>query len=192
MRAALAGSSSAQWSFAAIVLGPVLMPAARPRGRLRAGPEVACTSVPPTDGDSGRIVGDAASERWLKGLAAEGPRRDQCISELHGLLLRAARREVYRRRGWLRGAAGPELDDLAQQAPRGSLFCGELDETLIGLLRASDPAAMFATGSTSVRRAGFLAELAWHRFARGERAVAGFVEPLYLREPQITKAKPRL
>jgi tRNA threonylcarbamoyladenosine biosynthesis protein TsaB len=83
-------------------------------------------------------------------------------------------------------------EDLAQQAPRGSLFCGELDGALIELIRANDPAAEFATGAASVRRAGFLAELAWHRFARGERATAGFVEPLYLREPQITKAKPRL
>ena len=83
-------------------------------------------------------------------------------------------------------------EDLPARAPSGALFCGEIDESLAAALRAADPAAVVATGAASLRRAGFLAELAWHRFAHGERATAGFVEPLYLREPQITKAKPRL
>jgi len=82
--------------------------------------------------------------------------------------------------------------DLPAAAPKGALFCGEIDAALAQELRAADAAAVIASGAASVRRAGFLAELAWHRFARGERAAAGFVEPLYLREPQITKAKPRL
>jgi tRNA threonylcarbamoyladenosine biosynthesis protein TsaB len=83
-------------------------------------------------------------------------------------------------------------EDLPGQAPRGALFCGEVDQSLAEIVRAADPTAALATGTVSVRRAGFLAELAWRRFERGERAPAGFVEPLYLREPQITKAKPRL
>lgn len=91
--------------------------------------------------------------------------------------------------------AAPQLawpEELASRAPRGALFCGEVDESLAQLLRASDPSCAIAGGVRSLRRAGFLAELAWHRFADGERAQAGFVEPLYLREPQITPPKPRL
>ncbi len=83
-------------------------------------------------------------------------------------------------------------EDLAIHAPRGALFCGEIDATLAAAQRAADPSAVIASGTVSVRRAGFLAELAWRRFAGGERAAAGFVQPLYLREPQITKARPRL
>jgi tRNA threonylcarbamoyladenosine biosynthesis protein TsaB len=89
----------------------------------------------------------------------------------------------------LRGPALIWPEDLAAQAPRGALFCGEVDAALAGALRTADLSASIAAGAASVRRAGFLAELAWRRFARGERAAAGFVEPLYLREPQITKAK---
>jgi RNA polymerase sigma-70 factor (ECF subfamily) len=37
-------------------------------------------------------------------------------------LLRVARREVNRRRGWLGGATGPELDDLAHQSANDALL----------------------------------------------------------------------
>ena len=40
---------------------------------------------------------------------------DECIERLHALLLRVARYEVSRRAGSLQ-LAGPELDDIAQQA----------------------------------------------------------------------------
>jgi tRNA threonylcarbamoyladenosine biosynthesis protein TsaB len=83
-------------------------------------------------------------------------------------------------------------EDLPSRVPAGSLFCGEVDGELSRLLLDHDPTGRIAMGAASVRRAGFLAELAWRRYARGERAQGGFVEPLYLREPQITKAKPRL
>jgi RNA polymerase sigma-70 factor (ECF subfamily) len=95
--------------------------------------------VPLPDGDSGKIARDAASERWLEGLAAEDPLRDRCIRELHQLLLRAAQREVYRRRDWLRGAAGPELDDLAQQAADDALVA------VVGSLERYRGASRFTT-----------------------------------------------
>jgi RNA polymerase sigma-70 factor (ECF subfamily) len=72
--------------------------------------------MPAEDDEAGTIVPDAASRTWLEGLRAHGARRDRCVRELYALLLRAARREVNRRRGWLRGATGPELDDIAHQA----------------------------------------------------------------------------
>jgi tRNA threonylcarbamoyladenosine biosynthesis protein TsaB len=88
------------------------------------------------------------------------------------------------------GLALPE--DLRDSAPPGALYCGEVDGDLAQLLEERDPNVVIASPSASVRRAGSLAELAWRRFSRGERVLGGFVEPLYLREPNITKAKPRL
>jgi RNA polymerase sigma-70 factor, ECF subfamily len=58
---------------------------------------------------------DAVSRSWIDGLRASGRRRDASIAQLRALLLRAARREIWRRRGALH-VGGAELDDLAQQA----------------------------------------------------------------------------
>jgi RNA polymerase sigma-70 factor (ECF subfamily) len=74
------------------------------------------------DSHGGRIAPDEASQSWLDGLRAPSPRHDQCVRELHALLLRVARREVNRRRALLGGATGPELDDLANQAAGDALL----------------------------------------------------------------------
>jgi tRNA threonylcarbamoyladenosine biosynthesis protein TsaB len=93
------------------------------------------------------------------------------------------------REGELVEIAPPQLcwpEELAVRAPDGALFCGELDEELQGLLRRNNPCVLIAGRNASVRRAGAMAELGWKRYAAGERSQAGFVEPLYLREPHIT------
>jgi RNA polymerase sigma-70 factor, ECF subfamily len=65
---------------------------------------------------SGRgVPADIESQQWLAALAPDAPDRDDAISRLHGLLLRATRAELNRRRGRT-PITGPELDDLAQQA----------------------------------------------------------------------------
>jgi RNA polymerase sigma-70 factor, ECF subfamily len=58
---------------------------------------------------------DAESARWVTSLSESGRRREDAVRELHGLLLRAARREV-RRRAVGTPVTGRELDDLATQA----------------------------------------------------------------------------
>lgn len=58
---------------------------------------------------------DEDSVSWLRGLQATRSEYDECIERLHALLLRVARYEVSRRAGSLQ-LAGPELDDIAQQA----------------------------------------------------------------------------
>jgi RNA polymerase sigma-70 factor, ECF subfamily len=68
---------------------------------------------------------DAESLAWLEALADSGPRRDDALGRLHALLLRAARFELARRAGSVRGGAG-ELDDLATQAA---------DDALLAVLR---------------------------------------------------------
>jgi RNA polymerase sigma-70 factor, ECF subfamily len=79
------------------------------------------------NGSRGPVAGsvaapDAASRAWLDGLRATGAARERSVRELHALLLRAARREVHRRRGSLGNATGPELDDLAHQAADDALI----------------------------------------------------------------------
>ena len=63
---------------------------------------------------------DAESAEWLADLGAEGSRRDEAIQRLHGLLLRATRFEVRRRRRSLEGQV--DLDDLATQAADDALM----------------------------------------------------------------------
>src|SRR5215471_12496101 len=63
---------------------------------------------------------DAESAEWPHVLAGTGPRREEALVRLHGLLLRIARGEVARRGPRLQ-LSGPELDDLAHQAADDAL-----------------------------------------------------------------------
>jgi RNA polymerase sigma-70 factor (ECF subfamily) len=55
-------------------------------------------------------------EEWHLDLHAQGARREEAVGHLHGLLLRAARFEVFRRSGSLPQLSAVELDELAQEA----------------------------------------------------------------------------
>ena len=59
---------------------------------------------------------DPESRAWLRDLRAQGSLREAAIERLHGLLLRAARFEVARRRPTLPHLRGNELDDIALEA----------------------------------------------------------------------------
>jgi RNA polymerase sigma-70 factor (ECF subfamily) len=72
---------------------------------------------------------DPESREWLRCLRASGVERDQAVARLHGLLLRAARFEVARRRPTLPHLRGGDLDDIANQAA---------DDALISVLRRLD------------------------------------------------------
>ena len=63
---------------------------------------------------------DAESAEWPRALAGAGPRREEALARLHGLLVRIARGEVARRGPRLQ-LTGPELDDLAYQAAADAL-----------------------------------------------------------------------
>jgi RNA polymerase sigma-70 factor (ECF subfamily) len=65
---------------------------------------------------------DTESAEWIANLSADAPRiREAALARLHSLLLRAAGAEAARRAGSL-GLAGPELDDLIQQAADDALL----------------------------------------------------------------------
>jgi RNA polymerase sigma-70 factor, ECF subfamily len=59
---------------------------------------------------------------WITALRGPAGARDQALSELHALLLRAARFELGRRRGQLHHLATSDLEDLAVQAADDALM----------------------------------------------------------------------
>ena len=65
---------------------------------------------------------DADSRAWLTALRSAGVERDDAIARLHGLLLRAARFEVGRRRSSLPYLRGDELDEIAHEAASDALM----------------------------------------------------------------------
>ncbi len=76
-----------------------------------------------------RLALDEESRAWLRELRAEGAAREAAVARLHGLLLRAARFEVARRRPAMRSLRGDELDDIAMEAA---------DDALMSVLRRLD------------------------------------------------------
>jgi RNA polymerase sigma-70 factor (ECF subfamily) len=64
---------------------------------------------------------DEESRAWLRDLRSDGRTRDEAITRLHALLLRAARFECARRRLTLPHLRGNDLDDLANQAADDAL-----------------------------------------------------------------------
>jgi RNA polymerase sigma-70 factor (ECF subfamily) len=65
---------------------------------------------------------DAESQQWLDALTGTGRTQQDATERLHGLLLRAARFELARRRRTLAGSRPGELDDLATQAAADALM----------------------------------------------------------------------
>src|SRR5215475_1209113 len=64
---------------------------------------------------------DEASRRWVERLRAGHPRREATVRRLHDIFRRVAFAELSRRRHQLRSIAGPEYEDLAQQAAGDAL-----------------------------------------------------------------------
>jgi RNA polymerase sigma-70 factor (ECF subfamily) len=64
---------------------------------------------------------DPESREWLRELRVQGAARDAAVVRLHGILLRAARFEVARRRHSLPHLRGDDFDDLAHQAADDAL-----------------------------------------------------------------------
>jgi RNA polymerase sigma-70 factor, ECF subfamily len=73
---------------------------------------------------------DRESGLWLERLRVVGPERDATLTQLHALLLRAARFEVGRRHAGSAHLRGGDQDDLAQQSADDALVAilGKLDD----------------------------------------------------------------
>jgi RNA polymerase sigma-70 factor, ECF subfamily len=72
---------------------------------------------------------DDDSDAWVAALSSQGPAHEEACSRLHGLLLRAARFEVSRRRASLPHLRGDDFDDLAVQSA---------DDALVAILAKLD------------------------------------------------------
>lgn len=57
-----------------------------------------------------------APEDWVEALSTPGPRQDHAMVQLHGLMLRASRHQVWRMRSSLAGVGDDRLDEIANQA----------------------------------------------------------------------------
>lgn len=105
------------------------------------------------------VIPDAPGRQrldWVSALAGTGSVRDQAMGELHALLLRAARHQVWRMRAQLAG--GELIEDLANQAADDALLAvlGKL-HTFQGRSRFTTWAYKFAVlhASVAVRRAAW-------------------------------------
>jgi tRNA threonylcarbamoyladenosine biosynthesis protein TsaB len=77
-------------------------------------------------------------------------------------------------------------EELATHVKGPTLFCGEVDGSLRGLLQAHiGKQAVIASPASGVRRAGYLAELGCRRLQSGERDDLNSLEPLYLHHSMI-------
>jgi len=73
--------------------------------------------------------------------------------------------------------------DLAEEIIRPTLFCGEVNPAGADALNSLGERAGLLPAASRLRRAGFLAELAWQRLDRGEVTDLATLTPIYLQHP---------
>ncbi|MFQ6101060.1 MAG: tRNA (adenosine(37)-N6)-threonylcarbamoyltransferase complex dimerization subunit type 1 TsaB [Anaerolineae bacterium] len=119
--------------------------------------------------------------------AAQGrDRRPLCA------VLRAGRGRIcvaiyrWRRSGEWRTREEPRLTTwsaLAEETTCPTLFCGEIDPAGAETLATLGELAVLLPAAARLRRAGFLAELAWRRLDQGEADDPATLIPIYLQYP---------
>lgn len=72
---------------------------------------------------------------------------------------------------------------LVQTITSPTLFCGEIDAAGAEALAALGELARILPAASRLRRAGFLAEVAWRRLNRGETDDPATLNPIYLQYP---------
>lgn len=83
------------------------------------------------------------------------------------------------------------VDELCAGVQRRAVFCGRMNEaivTRIGQLLGHK--GVVIGGAAALRRAGYLAELGWRRLEAGDTDDPASLQPIYLRRPHITEARP--
>jgi RNA polymerase sigma-70 factor, ECF subfamily len=118
----------------------------RPRSR-----EVSSTLLFRTDNTTSSLHVDSG-DAWLDRLRATGPVREEAITRVYKLLLRAARFEVFRRRATVPYLDPGELEDIAVQSADDALVAllGKLDQ-FRGQSRFTTWAYKFALLEASVK-----------------------------------------
>jgi len=106
-------------------------------------------------------------------------------------VLQAGRRRIcvatYRwRDGEWHARGEPRLttwSNLVEEIASPTLFCGEIDPAGADVLAALGELAVLLPAAARLRRAGFLAEVAWRRLNRGETDDPATLTPIYLQYP---------
>lgn len=117
--------------------------------------------------------------------AAQGRDRRPLVAVLQAGRGRICTATYRWRKGWQR-RDGPRLttwEALVETVARPTLFCGEVDERGMELLGGLDDLAEILPPACCLRRAGFLAELAWGRLRQGETDDPATLTPIYLHGP---------
>jgi tRNA threonylcarbamoyladenosine biosynthesis protein TsaB len=78
-----------------------------------------------------------------------------------------------------------DWEHLVSRAGQETLFAGEIDDTGRALLSSTEPPMRIASGAHALRRAGFLAEIAWSRVRSGDTDNPATVTPIYLHQPGV-------
>lgn len=76
--------------------------------------------------------------------------------------------------------------DLIVTIQRPTRFAGEIDDEGIGHLSSCGPLVSIASAPQRLRRAGYLAELAWTRLNAGESDDPIALAPIYLHQPGVS------
>jgi tRNA threonylcarbamoyladenosine biosynthesis protein TsaB len=76
-------------------------------------------------------------------------------------------------------------ESLLDNVMEATQICGEIDDAGRALIEASSKNIHTAAPAFSLRRAGFLAELAWARWRSGHIDDPALVTPLYLHQPGV-------
>jgi tRNA A37 threonylcarbamoyladenosine modification protein TsaB len=74
---------------------------------------------------------------------------------------------------------GESLPEILEGIDEETLLCGDISESAAGDLWKSKPIRI-ASPASSLRRAGYLAEIGWRRYQQGDLQDAARVEALYI------------
>lgn len=116
--------------------------------------------------------------------AAQGRSRHPLLAVVQAGRGRLCAARYRWRRGWQR-REGPFLttwEHLLASISRPVLLCGEIDERGYRIIEDLGGEVTVLPPAGCLRRAGFLAELAWERLRRGEADDPATLAPLYLSE----------
>ncbi|MGA9047869.1 MAG: tRNA (adenosine(37)-N6)-threonylcarbamoyltransferase complex dimerization subunit type 1 TsaB [Dehalococcoidia bacterium] len=82
------------------------------------------------------------------------------------------------------------IDSLCKEIKVKTLFCGEIPPAAVGLITSTlGPKAVVPEWHERSRRPGCLAALGWQKLSSGEKDNLATLQPIYLRQPPITKSK---
>ena len=118
---------------------------------------------------------------------AQPPRQERMVAVLQAGRGRVAS-VVYRfREGAWRAEGGPAVGDwasLTAAVVEPTYFCGEIDAAGVEALRRLKRMAIVPSPAFALRRAAYLAELAWRRLRQNNPDDPATLAPIYLSQPE--------